>query len=48
MRDRKNIKQEKDKGSRKVSNTVEEFYSRRRHLEKGRKPKKCGRIDKGV
>jgi len=45
MRSRKNIKQEKNKGSRKVFNMVEGIYSRRGHLGEERKLKKCRRID---
>ena len=44
----KNIKQEKDKGSDEVSSMVERIYSRRGHLGKRRKLKKCKRIDKRV
>ena len=48
MGGRKNIKQEKDEGSRKVSDIVEGFYSGRRHLGKKGKSKKYRRIDRGV
>ena len=48
MRSQKNIKQEKNKGSRKIFNMVEGIYSGRGYLEKERKPKKRRRIDKGV
>ena len=48
MKSRKNIKQEKNKGSREIFDMVEGIYSGRRYLGKERKPKKRGRIDKGV
>ena len=45
MRGRKNIKQEKDKGSGEVFDMVEELYSGGRYLGKKRKFEKCRRID---
>ena len=48
MGSRKNIKQEKSKGSRKIFNTVEGIYGRGGYLGKERKFKECGRIDKRV
>jgi len=45
MGSRKNIKQEKNKGSRKVFDKVERIHSRGRYLGEERKLKKCGRID---
>ena len=45
MRDRKNIKQKKDKGSGKVFNKVERIYSRRRYLGEEGKLEKCRGVD---
>ena len=42
---RKNIKQEKDEGSRKIFSEMEGIYGRRRYLGKKRKFKKCKRIN---
>ena len=48
MESRKNIKQEKDKGSGEVFDMVEGFYSGRRYLGKKGKSKKCRGIDRRV
>ena len=45
MGGRKNIKQEKDKGSGEIFDTVEGLYSGGRYLGKKRKSEKCRRID---
>ena len=45
MGSRKNIKQEKDKGSGKIFDMVEGIYSGRRYLRKKRKLEKCRRVD---
>ena len=45
MGSRKNIKQEKNKGSSEIFDMVERLYSRRRYLGKKRKFKKYRRVD---
>ena len=45
MGSQKNIKQEKNKGSREVFNIVEGIYSGRKHLGEEIKLKKCRKID---
>ena len=45
MGGRKNIKQEKDKRSRKVFDKVERIYGRRRYLGEKRKLEKCKGVD---
>ena len=45
MRSRKNIKQEKDEGSRKIFSKIKGIYGGRRYLEKKRKFKKYRRIN---
>ena len=45
MGSRKNIKQEKDKGSREVFDKVERIYGGRRYLGKERKLKKRRKVD---
>ena len=44
----KDFKQEKDKGSREVFDTVEGFYSRRGHLGMKRKLEECRRANRGI
>ena len=48
MGSREDFKQEKDEGSRIIFGTVERFYSRRRYLEKERKPEECRKVDRRI
>ena len=45
MGGRKNIKQEKNKGSGEILDKIEGIYSRRKHLGEKRKLKKCRGIN---
>ena len=48
MGSRKNIKQEKNKGSNEIFDMMEEIYSRGRYLGKKRKFEKCRGVNRRV